>query len=126
MFVYPMATTHPNRASRRRPGFPQHGLKNTISGSEELLHEENRSHYPAPQARRRQGSFEGDRNRWHDHYGSARPRPAKGPQRGLPGYGISGGSAAQNEDRDGGNGRAAGRGGAHAGLFGAHGQDWGR
>src|SRR5579871_898231 len=123
MFVDPMATTHHNRASRRRPGFPQPAFNDIISGSEEMLHEENRSHYPASQAGRREGSLEGDRNRWHDHYGSARAWPAKGPQRGLPRDGISGGSVTQNEDRDGGNRRAAGRGRAHAGLFSPHGQD---
>src|SRR5579883_21221 len=62
--------------------------------------EKNRSHHTAAQAGRREGGAEGHRHRRHDGHGSARARPAKGAQGGLPRNGVPGGPAAEDEAGD--------------------------
>src|SRR5581483_4630848 len=65
-------------------------------------HEENRSHYSAAQARRRENRAEEYRRGRNDHSGSAGTWPAEGPQGNLSRHGVRGGSSAEDQDRAGG------------------------
>ena len=91
-----------------------------------LHHEKNRSYYSAAQAGRSKRGLERHRDRWYDHYRSARPRPAKRPQGNLPRHGIPGGFATEDQARAGDSGGTARRNPRDDYQSGAHRQDRGR